>query len=470
MRHLRMYAKRWLLVYLWVAVSILIFGNPARAQMNDDEASGNGRTKAEVAATIESLRKEVAASGHTFVVGDNPAMRRSIEQLCGLKEPKGWKSYAPFVEVKPFAAVLPSSWDWRTLNGVTPVKNQGNCGSCWAFGTVAPIEGAIKTATGLDKDLAEQYLISCNTDGYGCNGGWFAHEYYMWNGITPPGEQQPGAVLESNFPYTADDGACNPPHSHPYDLQSWAYISSQSNVPSVQAIKQAITDHGVVAAAVCVGPKFQAYTGGIFNANEASSCGGSVNHAIALVGWTDDLGPDSGYWIMKNSWGAGWGESGYMRIRYGMSNIGYAANYVQLQNTPPPPPPSDLPKVSITATNATVRERSMRRGTCTVSRVGSTASALTVKYALSGTAVNGVDYSKLSGSLTIRAGATSASISIYPRDRQLRDGNKTVIVTLSPDTAYDIAAPASATVTITDYTRRTRARSHAPHMGSFDDR
>jgi C1A family cysteine protease len=291
------------------------------------------RSTKEINQILSTLRREIAEKRHTFTVGNNPAMKYSIQQLCGLVEPPGWQYNAPFAEARLSATALPASFDWRNQNNqnmVTPIKNQGQCGSCWAFGTVAPLESKIKMATGKDVNISEQYLLSCNQNGWDCKiGGWFAHDYHVKNKTVPTGESESGAVLGSAFPYTATDSPCNPPHSHPYKLASWTFVGPSSGVPSVQDIKQAIYDHGPVAASICVGGLFQAYSGKIFTADEASSCG-SVNHAIALVGWNDDGGANGGYWILKNSWGTGWGDNGYMYIRYGLSRVGYAANYVEL--------------------------------------------------------------------------------------------------------------------------------------------
>ena len=217
---------------------------------------------------------------------------------------------------------LPSAYNWCDQGGCTPIKNQGSCGSCWAFGTVGPLESNIKIQDGVVKDLAEQYLVSCNTDGWSCNGGWWAHDYHL--NKKPPGEPDAGAVYEADFPYQAANGSCNPPHTHHEKIDSWAYVGDSSSIPSVAAIKQAIYDHGPVSAAVCAGSAFASYSGGVFQTDETASCGGGVNHAIVLVGWDDS----QGIWHLRNSWGPTWGESGYMRIKYGISNVGYSANYI----------------------------------------------------------------------------------------------------------------------------------------------
>ena len=238
---------------------------------------------------------------------------------------------------------LPDAFDWRNQGGVTSVKSQGNCGSCWAFSTVGSFEANIKIEDGVEKNLSEQYLVSCNTEGWGCDGGWWAHDYHEWK--KPSGEPDAGAVYEADFPYTARDDPCNPPHTHHEKIDSWTFVGSQYGVPSTQAIKQAIYDHGPVSAAVCVNSAFQRYSGGVFTGPHCTD----INHAIVLVGWDDNQGTN-GVWILKNSWGTGWGEGGYMRIAYGTSLVGYSANYVDYGPQGPPPTSTSTPTPTSTPT------------------------------------------------------------------------------------------------------------------------
>ena len=217
---------------------------------------------------------------------------------------------------------LPASFDWRDSGILTPVRDQGNCGSCWAFGTIGPLEANLKWKSNLTTDLSEEFLLSCNTDGYSCNGGWWAHEYHF--NRTAINQTQPGAVLETEFPYVGASQSCNRSFNHPYRLVNWGYVGNDSSIPSAEAIKNALYSYGPVAVAVCAGPKMQGYRGGVFSLDERNYCGGGVNHAVMLVGWNDA----DNTWIMRNSWGDSWGESGYMRITRGTSNIGYSANYV----------------------------------------------------------------------------------------------------------------------------------------------
>ncbi len=279
----------------------------------------------EIDQKLDVLRAKLRGKGHRFSVGRTPALDFSIGQIAGLKEPKDWRITAKFKKPKSVMA-LPSSFDWRDQGVETSVKNQGACGSCWAFATVAPLEHNIKRLLGVERDLSEQYLLSCNTDGWDCGGGWWAHDYHVSK--MPPGETEAGSVIEANFPYRAQAVSCGGPYSHYCKIDGWYFVGGGLSIPPVDAIKQAITDHGPVAVAICVGDMFQAYTGGVFDYSEEDSCGGGINHAVTLVGWYDE-GPGSGYWILKNSWGAGWGEGGYMRIAYGTSNVGYSANYVE---------------------------------------------------------------------------------------------------------------------------------------------
>jgi inhibitor of cysteine peptidase len=246
----------------------------------------------------------------------------------------------PTVEGGSSAQALPSSFNWCSQGGCTPIKDQGQCGSCWAFATVGPLESLIKLKDGVERDLSEQYLLSCNTDGWSCSGGWWAHDYHQYQGNVPPGEPAAGAVYEADFSYVASKVSCNPPHTHHEKIASWAYVGSSSTVPPVANLKQAIRDHGPVSVAMCVGSAFNYYSGGIFQTNETSPCGGGVNHGVVLVGWDDTQA--GGVWILRNSWGPGWGEGGYMRIKYGTSNVGYGASYVVYEgdNVPPAAPSS----------------------------------------------------------------------------------------------------------------------------------
>jgi len=244
----------------------------------------------------------------------------------------------PFLSIDPDNSItaLPSRLDWRESNIVTAVRDQGSCGGCWAFGTVGIMESALRKAGGVFTNLSEQFLISCNSSGWSCNGGLTAHKYhYDKLGIN---QNAIGAVMESAMPYTQTNGSCPSPLNHPYKLKNWSFVtSSEFDMPTVDQIKTAIYKYGPITAGVCVGPNFRAYNGGVLKTSD--NCGGGTNHQIILVGWDDSTSS----WILRNSWGPNWGESGYMRIGYGISRVGEGTSWVIApgpSNTPVPLAPN----------------------------------------------------------------------------------------------------------------------------------
>jgi C1A family cysteine protease len=241
---------------------------------------------------------------------------------------------------EPSLDTLPTAYNWCSLGDCTPVRDQGSCGSCWAFATVGALELNILIKDSASRDLSEQYLVSCNSDGWGCDGGWWAHDYHEWKYL--PAQLGPGARYESDFPYTATDAPCAGPYTAHETIADWVYIGNSYSVPSTTAIKQAIIDHGPVSAAVCVNTAFQSYSSGVFN--PAISCS-TINHGIVLVGWDDSVGA----WILRNSWGADWGEDGYMRIAYGKNYVGYAASYVVYNASTAPAAPSNLSATAVSS-------------------------------------------------------------------------------------------------------------------------
>lgn len=268
-------------------------------------------------AWLDDLRTRGTAEGWTFTVGDNPALHEDLSDLCGLVPPPDWRPARPSRRVEMLTD-LPAAFDWRTLGGVTAVKNQANCGSCWAFATIGAFEAAVKIQTGSEFDFSEQALLSCNESGYSCDGGWFVPEMCA----------DPGSTYESCMPYEADDTVpCDTTCPHDYQLVSWGYVNEYQDIPTVEEIKSAIYRYGPVAAGVLATQAFSAYTGGVFNAGET----GDLNHGIVLVGWDDSKGA----WILKNSWSSRWGVGGYMDIAYGTNLVGYGAMFLSFE--PPPP-------------------------------------------------------------------------------------------------------------------------------------
>ena len=222
----------------------------------------------------------------------------------------------------PGKSQLPSHYSWCEEEGCSPVRNQSSCGSCWAFATVGPFEQLIYGLDGTtDINLSEQYNVSCNNDGWDCGGGWYAHAYHYNKKLST--QDEAGAVLEEDKPYTATNGSCGVNYPKAYILEDWGYVGQSMSQPSVDQIKQGIYTHGPVSVAVCAG-SMSGYHSGVYTGNCSS-----INHAVTLVGWDDD----DGAWYMRNSWGSGWGENGYMRIAYGVSRIGYNTAYVVYSGT-----------------------------------------------------------------------------------------------------------------------------------------
>jgi C1A family cysteine protease len=211
---------------------------------------------------------------------------------------------------------LPDSYDWRNLNGVTPIKNQGGCGSCWAFATVGVLEAAQKIHTGQDVDLSEQFLLGHNESNWSCSGGGPAFDHHNFRIASL--EREAGLLQEADCPYRSNNTRCpgSQPYRHPYTIDASIQVQA-----STAAIKQAILQYGPVYTNICTGPGFSAYRSGVFEINESSYCNGGTNHAVVLVGWDDTLG-SQGAWFLRNSWGTSWGDNGYMNIGYGISNVG----------------------------------------------------------------------------------------------------------------------------------------------------
>jgi len=202
---------------------------------------------------------------------------------------------------------IPSSLDWRQKGAVTPVKNQGQCGSCWAFSTTGSVEGAHAIATGTLVSLSEQQLMDCASSygNQGCNGGLMddAFEYIIAHGI----------CSEASYPYKGVEGTCK-------SCTSVAKISSYTNDPAGnEANLSNMIQAGPVSIAIEADQSaFQFYSSGVFSA----ACGHNLDHGVLIVGY-GTLGSKP-YWIVKNSWGASWGMQGYILMIQGKDECGLA--------------------------------------------------------------------------------------------------------------------------------------------------
>lgn len=305
--------KMFVLLFVLALTVVMFFSIPSLKAVDKDNHFDSVMHREVMRLKIEDMKAEIQANGWSFDVNHNPAMQYSLDQLCTLKmelkPPLSMAASQP-EQNGPVGAKPPAIPD--VYSGIwSPVKDQGSCGSCWAFATIGIMEAAMIQSLGVTEDLSEQYLVSCNPWAFGCNGGWFANDMML----------DPGAVLESCFGYVAYDAPCDDTCPHPYAASSWAYVKTDSSIPKTGDIKAAIVNYGSVACAVTADSYFQAYSSGVFDACFTYS---TLNHAVILCGWDDNKGA----WLLKNSWGTGWGENGLMWIKYDCSNIGFAANYI----------------------------------------------------------------------------------------------------------------------------------------------
>lgn len=211
---------------------------------------------------------------------------------------------------------LPSFYDWRDHGGVTPAKNQGDCGSCWAFAATGEMESKILIYYGLELNLSEQQIVSCNPYGSGCDGGWAGAAYYVF--------MHYGGILENCMPYAGSDNiACRQDEFLKFtDMDNWVHVMNDED-----QIKTLLMENGPVCTSVDANDAWDGYSGGIIDVP-----GNGTNHLVLIVGWDDRMGAD-GVWIVKNSWGAGWGDSGYCYVEYGACNIG--TGVTSMNYTPP---------------------------------------------------------------------------------------------------------------------------------------
>jgi len=230
----------------------------------------------------------------------------------GLKAAGRIASGLPFTfdPTKPRAAEV----DWRTKGVVTPVKDQAQCGSCWAFSTTGGLEGQHAIKTGKLVSLSEQNLVDCdNVDG-GCGGGLMDNAF-AWI------KQNGGLDTEESYPYTALDGIC---HQKKSDFAATDKGFVDVTAGDESALQAAVHDVGPISIGFDAEENFQLYDGGVFTDDDCST--NSPDHGILVVGYgtTSD---NQKYWIVKNSWGADWGEKGYVRVARDAGNVcGVASN------------------------------------------------------------------------------------------------------------------------------------------------
>ncbi|ALC41072.1 CG4847 [Drosophila busckii] len=239
-----------------------------------------------------------------------------LKQLTGLRRSPAGDQSAQAAKLAPQVpnVHVPDSFDWREKGGVTPVKFQGECGSCWSFATTGAIEGHIFRKTGKLPNLSEQNLVDCGPKDLGldgCDGGF---QEYAFNFIT----KQNGIAVGENYPYVDKKDTCKYTNKI-----SGAEITGFAGIPpkDERTMKKVIATLGPLACSVNGLESLLLYKRGIYNDEECNK--GEPNHSILVVGYGSENGED--YWIVKNSWDKNWGEDGYFRLPRGKNFCGIAS-------------------------------------------------------------------------------------------------------------------------------------------------
>ena len=241
-------------------------------------------------------------AGHTSV---SDLTINEKKALCGAKIKYSFKR--PLRAPKKVG--YPAAFDWHDIDGsdwMTPVRNQGSCGSCWAFGVIGAFEACIniqKNDPGYDVDLSEQQLVSSCCGAGSCSGGYptGALSYIEGSGVS----------TEKCFPYQARNSKCTPCKdwkNESYKIEKYVYIDSDTD-----SYKWALQNYGPMVVVVKVPEDWFYYKSGVYSPVWTSNKFGWANHCVVLCGWNDSLSA----WIIKNSWGKYWGNHGYAYVKYG---------------------------------------------------------------------------------------------------------------------------------------------------------
>merc|ERR1712056_36979 len=253
-------------------------------------------------ARINAHNDEYHMGKHTWFASVNHLTDLTQEEFAALRATK----YAP--SAHPISTLTsrepnPTSIDWREKNAVTPVKNQGGCGSCWAFSATETVESAYAIASGKLLTLAPQTYVNCVKNPHKCGGtgGCEGATMELAFNLTA----QTGIALESDLPYAGRDETCS---TYKAAVKVSGYVKNPVN--DAKALETAVATKGPQAITVAAEP-WQFYGGGVFKGCSGglfSGSGATLDHGVQLVGYTEDA------WIVRNSWGASWGEKGFIRV------------------------------------------------------------------------------------------------------------------------------------------------------------
>lgn len=228
-----------------------------------------------------------------------------------------------------------TKYDMRSQNLLGPIRNQGNCGACWAFAAASSYESSYAKKNGVLIDISEQIMVNC-TNNSSCIGGLPHIVFDAW-----ATDQQP-ILDERTEPYQEADKSCKP-YKSAYQISNYGVMDLNYILPvfpkvADSDIKKAVHTYGAVTTGVYAGVAFINYKGGVFGENSKTN---RPNHAVNIVGWDDEKQA----WLIRNSWGEKWGESGYMWLLYGTNGIGTGASWVEAKKIPGQPDKDNSPDI-----------------------------------------------------------------------------------------------------------------------------
>jgi C1A family cysteine protease len=234
----------------------------------------------------------------------------------------------PVAEPKKKGSV-PTSFDWRDSGAVTPVKNQAQCGSCWAFSATETVESQYIIGGNNMTVLSVETTVSCDTSDNGCGGGWY---YTAWMDYM---SANGGITTQDVYPYAESTKVGNPPACDT-SLESQvvkgtapsSYAWATTPCTTIKCASQDeatlqanLVEYGPISIA-CDASAWSSYTGGVLTSSSCSSSSFKLDHAIQLVGYNTDA--STPYWIVRNSWGSTWGEDGYIYLEMNQNTCGVA--------------------------------------------------------------------------------------------------------------------------------------------------